>query len=161
MSPPIRVLFVCTANACRSQMAEAMLRHQGRDRFTVSSAGIRPIDRIHPLARAVIESLGLSADGLSPKGIERLAGTTFDIVITLCDSAACLLPNDWPGRPVIVNWSLTDPVTYPGRDDERIALAHQVGCKLDRMIESLVAVPFEKLTATEIQSRLVRIGRCM
>ena len=160
MSPPIQVLFVCTANACRSQIAEAMLRHQGGDRFAVHSAGIRPIDHIHPLARAVIESLGLSAKGQSPKGIEQFTGIKFDIVITLCDSAACLLPAAWPGKPVHVNWGLTDPVTYHGLDAERIALAHQVGRRLCRMIELFVDVPFEELSGCQIRSQLVRIGRC-
>jgi len=159
MSPPIKVLFVCTANACRSQIAEAILRHLGKNRFQVFSAGVRPTDHIHPLAQTVAEAMGLSFQGQYSKGIETLSDIAFDIVVTVCDAAACLLPGTWRGHPIIVNWSLVDPVTFPGRDDERILLAHQVGRKLQRMLEAFVALPFERLDPAEIQNRLVRIGR--
>lgn len=159
MSPPIRVLFVCTANACRSQMAEAILRHLGGDRFEVASAGVRPIDHVHPLAIAAIESMGLSADGQYSKGVEKVADVEFDVIVTVCDSAACLLTTDWPGRPVFVHWSLADPVTHPGLETERIAMAHDTAGRLKRMLKAFVAVRFDELSPSQIRDQLLRIGQ--
>jgi arsenate reductase len=81
-----RVLFLCTANAARSQMAEALLRHLARDRFEVWSAGTRP-GPVRPEAIEVMREIGIDISGHRSKSIDDLAGETFDRVITLCDDA--------------------------------------------------------------------------
>src|SRR2546422_4962101 len=86
MTPKHKVLIVCTGNACRSQMAEAIWRHEAGDRYDVMSAGTFPAG-VHPLAMAVIEELGIDMSGHSSKSVAALFDQPLDLVITVCDSA--------------------------------------------------------------------------
>ncbi len=158
MSPPFNVLFICTANACRSQMAEAILRHVGGDRFVARSAGASPIGQIHPLASTALALADIPLQNQYSKGFEEVLEIEHDLIITLCDSAACLTPSAWPGRPVIAHWSLFDPVSYPGTGQEQIAVARGTADKLRAWIERLVALPLEDLDPEEIRTELVRIA---
>lgn len=110
-----RLLFVCTGNSARSQLAEAIARKLARGSVEVLSAGPQPTV-VHPVALAVLKELGLPADGLRSKGIEQVRGK-FDFVVTLCDVARenC---SPFAGRPELVHWSLPDPVRpgASGRD---------------------------------------------
>lgn len=81
-----RVLFICTGNSARSQMAEALLRHQAGTQFEALSAGIRP-EAIDRRALDVLEAFGVSTEGLHPKPVSTFADQSFDFVITLCDKA--------------------------------------------------------------------------
>jgi protein-tyrosine-phosphatase len=82
-----RVLFVCTGNAVQSQMAEALLRAIGADRFEVASAGTRPAECVHPLTMRVLERAGIKTLGSRPKSIEGFRRERFDVLITLSDEA--------------------------------------------------------------------------
>ena len=158
MSPPFNVLFICTANACRSQMAEAVLRHVGGDRFVARSAGVSPIGAIHPLASIALELAGIPLVDPYSKGFDEVLKIEHDLIITLCDSAACRVPPAWPGRPVIVHWGLYDPVSCLGSEQERIAVATETVDTLRARIERLVALPLEDLTPDKIRAELVRIA---
>src|SRR5262245_55735040 len=81
-----RVLIVCTGNSCRSQMAEALWRHQAGDRYEVMSAGTFP-SGVHPIARIVIEELGIDTSDHFSKSVFELANEPFDLVITVCNDA--------------------------------------------------------------------------
>ena len=159
MSPPFNVLFICTANACRSQMAEAILRHVGGDRFVARSAGASPIGQIHPLASTALALADIPLQNQYSKGFEEVLEIEHDLIITLCDSAACLTPSAWAGRPVIAHWSLFDPVSYPGTGQEQIAVARGTAAKLRAWIEQLVDLPLEDLTPEEIRAELLRIAQ--
>ena len=87
MTLKTRVLFLCVANAARSQMAEALLRHTDPDGYEVCSAGTQP-SAVDPRARLALEQLGVSTDGLHSKALEQFDGQQFDYVITLCDKSA-------------------------------------------------------------------------
>ena len=104
-----RVLFVCSGNSARSQMAEALLRHFAGDQFEVYSAGTRPAD-VDPRTLAALEGFGLEAGGLESKSVERFADQPFDFVISLCDKAhrEC---RHWPGSGVVMAWDFPDPKT--------------------------------------------------
>ena len=158
MSPPFNVLFICTANACRSQMAEAILRHVGGDRFVARSAGASPIGAVHPLALIALELAGIPLVNQYSKGFNEVLQIEHDLIITLCDSAACQIPPAWPGRPVIVHWGLADPVSCPGTKQERIAMAENTAATLRAWIEQLVALPLENLTPDAIRAELLRIA---
>ena len=97
MGSQIKILFICTANACRSQMAEALLRHVGGDRFCALSAGAHPVGYIHPLATAAMDHLGADMTGQESKSWRQFAGEHVDLVITLCDSAAQEVCPNWTG----------------------------------------------------------------
>lgn len=107
MSDTTSVLFVCTGNSARSQIAEALLRHTDSQNFQVASAGTNA-KPINPKALEVLRKAGVSTEGLYSKSLDTLAGQRFDVVITLCDKAAqeCqLLPNPTE----VLAWNFEDP----------------------------------------------------
>jgi len=118
-----RVLFLCTANSARSQMAEAILRHKSGDVFEVFSAGTQP-DKVDENTLIALEKFGLSIDDLSAKSIENFVGQSFDYVITLCDKATqeCRTHPWFAEQAVAANngqlmsWDFPDPKTRQGLD---------------------------------------------
>lgn len=102
-----RVLFLCSANSARSQMAEVLLRHFGGDRFEVFSAGTEPTE-VDPRTIEALQGFGLEAEGLVSKSVESLGDQHFDYVISLCDKAhrECRC---WPGSGVVMAWDFPDP----------------------------------------------------
>ena len=117
-SPPAksRVLFLCTANACRSQMAEAILRHLAGDRFEVASAGTHP-SRLDPRAVESLREIGIDATGQRSKGIEEMEGRSFDYVITVCDRAHEECPI-FPATVKRLHWSIEDPAGASGSEEK-------------------------------------------
>lgn len=102
-----RVLFLCTGNSARSQIAEAVMRQLAGDRYEVHSAGISPRPHVHPEAVATLERHHVPVKGLFPKDISKFLGQTFDYVITVCDRALEQCPV-FPGADTI-HWSFPDP----------------------------------------------------
>lgn len=158
MPRPCRVLFVCTGNCCRSQMAEALLRHMGAERFVASSAGSNPAGYIHDLAIRTMERLGVSMDGQHSKSWHDVASDAHDIIITVCDSAATQACPTFPGHPVVAHWSLPDPSFMPGTDEERLQAAADVAATLQRWIGELIELPIEALGPEELKAELRRIA---
>jgi protein-tyrosine-phosphatase len=101
------VLFLCTGNSARSQMAEAILRRVGGSRIEAASAGSRPKD-LHPSAVRVMRERGIDITGARPKHLSEYAEQRFDYVISLCDRVREVCP-DFPGTPAVVHWSMPDP----------------------------------------------------
>ena len=113
------VLFLCTGNSARSQMAEALLRQLSEGRIEVHSAGTRPQPEIHPMARVTMKSrFGLDMASQFPKPLDRYLGQPFDHVITVCDNAAESCPV-FPGTPSRIHWSLPDPAAAAGTPAEQ------------------------------------------
>ncbi len=106
-----RVLFLCTGNSSRSQMAEALLRHRAGDAVTVCSAGSAP-KPVHPHAVAAMAEVGIDLAGHRPKHLDEFTGRRFDYVITLCDRVREVCP-EFPGHPQPVHWSIPDPAAQP------------------------------------------------
>lgn len=116
---PLRVLFVCTRNSARSQLAEALLRHMSGGRIEVFSAGSEPAESVHPLVGEVVGELTRSElMKAHPKPLSRFAGERFDYVITLCDSAAEQCPS-FPGQPLRIHWGFSDPASAPAEDQAK------------------------------------------
>jgi arsenate reductase len=115
-----RVLFLCTGNSARSQMAEGFLRHLAGDRFEVASAGIDP-SRVHPLAVAVMREVGIDISGHSSKAVGGFLGQHFAYLITVCDNARERCPI-FPGVSLRLHWALQDPAAAPGGDAERLTV---------------------------------------
>ena len=134
----VRVLFLCTGNCCRSQMAEALFRHYAKDGFEVCSAGSHPAGFVHELALGAMKAMGLNCDGQRSKGWDELADSKFDVVITLCDAAAGQSCPDWSGAPIRVHWPLPDPAMHYGDEDECRELAMRVADRLRLKIQRLV-----------------------
>jgi arsenate reductase len=102
------ILFLCTGNAARSQMAEALARMFHGDRVEAVSAGSRPAGWVHPMAIEVMEELGADMREVYSKSAQEFLSADFDVVVTVCDSAAADCPN-WPGARRIEHWPIEDP----------------------------------------------------
>jgi protein-tyrosine-phosphatase len=105
--PPLRVLFLCTHNSARSQLAEAALRRRGGEQVEVYSAGSRPT-AVDPMAVALLEEHDIDPRAHTVKSLDRFAGASFDYVITVCDRMREDCP-DFPGDPLRIHWSFPDP----------------------------------------------------
>lgn len=135
---PIRVLFVCTANASRSILAEALLRRAGGERYEVFSAGIEPTT-VHPLTRRVLEEAGLDHDWAESKSVTRFAGQAFDYVVTLCDDARLVCPV-FPGADTSFHWGYPEPASAAGDDDARLRAFQRVFTDLATRIRQFTVV---------------------
>ena len=132
---PGRVLFLCTGNSARSQMAEAILRHElGRD-VDVRSAGPDP-SGVHPLALETLAEMGITTGGLRSKGLEVMRGAHFDVVITLCDRARESCSADELGSRHI-HWSLPDPAAVTGSAHRRRLAFRQCAEEITKRIRHL------------------------
>lgn len=114
-----RVLFLCTHNSARSQMAEGLLRDIAGERFEVESAGTEKT-RVHPLAIEAMRELGIDISGHSSKTLDAFAGEPFDYVITVCDRANESCPI-FPGGTERIHWSFDDPSAAAGSPEERLS----------------------------------------
>lgn len=137
MSRPLRVLFLCTANSARSQMAEGLLRALGGDRFEVASAGVEP-GALHPLAVRAMAEIGVDISSHEAKSVDRFVGIEFDYVITVCDAAAERCPV-FPGAVKRLHWSVEDPANTRGTEEERLAAFRAARDKLRAHIEAFIA----------------------
>ncbi|MBI4716758.1 MAG: arsenate reductase ArsC [Planctomycetes bacterium] len=157
MAAPKRILFLCTANACRSQLAEAILRHDGGEGFEALSAGSRPAGFVHQLALDALEQLDITPGEQRSKSWEEFAHTPMDAVITLCDSAAEESCPVWPGDPLCAHWSLPDPAYFPGSDEERLHFAVRVAERLRTKIAGLIDMDWSA-PREELARRLAFLG---
>jgi protein-tyrosine-phosphatase/DNA-binding transcriptional ArsR family regulator len=112
--PPVRVLFLCTGNSSRSQMAEALLERSGGARVAAFSAGSHP-KPLHPHAIRAMRENGIDISGRHSKHLSAFAGQKFDYVISLCDKVREVCP-EFRGSPVVAHWSMPDPAAEPEVD---------------------------------------------
>ncbi|HYC91334.1 MAG TPA: arsenate reductase ArsC [Thermoanaerobaculia bacterium] len=133
-----RVLFLCTGNAARSQMAEGLARAFHGDVLDVVSAGSRPAGWVHPLAVQALAEIGIDATGQTSKSAEPFLDEPFDAVVTVCDSAAQDCPT-WPGAKRIEHWPIVDPSFGPDDPKTRFQRFVQTRDELERRIDELVA----------------------
>jgi ArsR family transcriptional regulator, arsenate/arsenite/antimonite-responsive transcriptional repressor / arsenate reductase (thioredoxin) len=134
--PPLRVLFLCTENSARSQMAEALLRHLSHGRVEAASAGSRPTS-VHPLAQQVLEVRGIDTGALRAKSFDEFAGQTFDSIVTVCDRVRESCPT-FPGDPECIHWSLADPARVQGSLEERVQAFEQTALQLTTRLRFLL-----------------------
>lgn len=142
---PIRVIFVCTGNSARSQMAEAILREQGGGKFEVVSAGVNPRG-VHPMTVAALAKAGIDISGARSKPVGEFLGQRFDYVITVCDRARASCPV-FPGGSETLHWGLDDPVEVEGTEAERQAAFDRVLVEVGRRINAFIPVALSRATA--------------
>ncbi len=131
-----RVLFLCTGNSARSQMAEAFLRKYASDHFEAHSAGLNP-GGMNPLTVRVMNEVGLDLSGQRSKGVEEYLGKVlFHTLITVCDHAEKNCPTVWPGINQRLHWSFEDPAAAQGSDEERLAIFRHVRDQIEAKILS-------------------------
>ena len=130
------VLFLCTGNSCRSQMAEAIVNSRLNEDWIAFSAGTKPAGTVHPLAIQVLAELGIEHRGNS-KGVVEVRGIPFDLVITVCDSAAEECPV-WLGRGKRAHHSFPDPAKAEGTDEEIMDVFRAVRDDLEKEVVQLL-----------------------
>ena len=137
MSARERVLFLCTHNSARSQMAEGWLRALGGDRFEVASAGTEQT-RVNPLATRAMAEAGVDLGGHTSKTLARFVGERWDWVVTVCDAANEACPV-FPGAAHRIHWSFDDPSRATGSEDERLATFRRVRDEIRARLEAWLA----------------------
>lgn len=120
-----RVLFLCTGNSCRSQMAEGTLRFLVGDRFEVFSAGSKPAGHVHPLAIEAMRETDIDISKHESKSMAVFAGQPFDFVITVCDNAREACPH-FQGAAQQLHWSFDDPAETQGTDEQKMRVFRRV-----------------------------------
>lgn len=132
------VLFLCTGNSCRSQMAEALVNARMADRWRAFSAGTVPAGYIHPKALQVLTEIGIDHHGQS-KSVETFLDQDFDLVVTVCDSAAEECPL-WLGRGKRIHHSFIDPAKATGSDEEILDIFRQVRDQIAAEIPEILTI---------------------
>lgn len=132
-----KVLFLCTGNQARSQMAEGILRARSGGSIDVVSAGSRPKGAVHPLAVKALAEMEIDIAATEPKGADRFVGEDFDYIITLCDNARDECPY-FPGDAVRLHWDLSDPASVTGSEEDRISVFRTIRDEIARRIDEFL-----------------------
>jgi arsenate reductase len=157
---PLNVLFLCTGNSARSILGEAILNHDGEGRFHAFSAGSNPTGTVNPWAIRTLETLGYPVDGFRSKSWNEFAqAPEFDLIFTVCDSAADETCPVWSGHPTTAHWGIPDPASVEGSDAEKSAAFLDAFRMLKRRIDLLLALPIESLEKLALRERLQAIGQ--
>ena len=158
---PLRVLFLCTRNSARSQIAEAVMEstidRMARGRFEVASAGATPAPSVHPLALQALSDFGIDWSAARPKSIDSVCDQRWDLIITVCDRAKETCPV-FPGQPAFAHWGMDDPSDVIGGDDTRRRAFRDVVNHLGRRIDLLLALPVERLERVALERRAQAIA---
>ena len=124
--PTQRVLFLCTGNSARSQMAEGFLRKYAGEHYEAHSAGLDP-SVVNPFTIQVMDEIGIDISNNKSKGIETYLGKVlFQTLITVCDHADKNCPTVWPGVNTRLHWSFEDPAAFEGTDEEKLEKFRQI-----------------------------------
>ncbi len=150
----IKILFLCTHNACRSILAEAIAQKLGNNRWQVASAGSHPAGNVHPLTLKYLCEAGYDSDSLYSKSQDELSHFQPDIVITVCDQAAGDICPVWLGSAVKAHWGLTDPSRQQDDDDTIQTAFHSTMNLLEKRLEKLLQNPIETMKKTELETLL-------
>jgi arsenate reductase (thioredoxin) len=134
-----RVLFLCTGNSARSQMAEAFLRTYGGDAFEVYSAGLEP-KGMNPYTVRVMNEIGVDLIGQYSKGVDQYLGKVlFQYLITVCDQADKNCPAIWPGVSQRMHWSFEDPAALEGSEEEKLEKFREVRDRINQKVQEWLA----------------------
>jgi arsenate reductase len=147
------VLFLCTGNSARSQMAETILNRKGGDRFAAESAGSQPAARVNPLAVETLDRHGFFWTGHPPRGLDGLEQQDWDFVITVCDRAKESCPF-FPGQPILAHWGMPDPAAVEGTEEEKRRAFADALILISRRIDLFVGLPIEKLERLALEKRV-------
>jgi arsenate reductase (thioredoxin) len=134
-----RILFLCTGNSARSQMAEAFIRKYADDRFEVHSAGLEP-KGLNPLTVKVMDEIGIDVSGQTSKGVDTYLGKLhFQYLVTVCNDADRDCPTVWPGVHQRMHWSFQDPAAVEGSEQEKLAKFREIRDLIETKIKKWLA----------------------
>jgi protein-tyrosine-phosphatase len=156
------VLFLCTTNAARSIMAEAIIDQADSGRFHGFSAGSRPLGQVNPLALELLQRHNFPTQGLRSKSWDEFAALNsphMDFVITVCDQAKGEVCPEWPGDPITAHWGIPDPALARGTQEERISAFRDALRALERRIRIFASLRLELLDRMSIKRKVDDIGK--
>lgn len=151
------VLFLCTSNSARSQMAEAILKDKNSEVFDSYSAGSNPANSVHPLAVEAMRKVEIDLSEKKTTSLESIMDKHFDFIITLCDKMKEECPN-FPGQPIVAHWGMPDPAAYEGSDDERLAYFVKTRNEIANRITLFINIPMDKLDRIALENRVKEIA---
>ncbi|MVV49929.1 arsenate reductase ArsC [Pseudomonas sp. PB120] len=154
----MRVLFMCTANSCRSILSEAVFNHLAPSGFEAVSAGSFPKGQVLPRSLVTLQQAGISIDGLSSKGNDAFEHNPPDIVITVCDKAAGETCPVYFGPALKAHWGLEDPSDVNGDDAVIDAAFRATLARIEQRCTAFLELPFAGLDRHELKHELDRIG---
>jgi arsenate reductase len=161
MSEPYNVLFLCTGNSARSILAEALINHWGKGRFSGFSAGSHPKGEVNPLALDVLKKHHLPTTGLRSKSWDEFAtpdAPPLHFVFTVCDRAAKETCPFWPGQPMTAHWGVEDPAAVEGSDETKRRAFAKAFRELDARIKIFTSLRVDMLDRMSLQRELDAIG---
>src|SRR5450755_375714 len=142
---PLHVLFLCTKNSARSQMAEGILRHLSRQAIEVYSAGSQP-SSLHPFALRAMATMGIDISQQHSKHVDEFQDQSFDYIVTVCDRMREVCPS-FPGDPTMIHWSIPDPIEVEGTYEEQYRAFEQTArYLLVKMRYLLTSIEHERKT---------------
>lgn len=136
---PLRVLFLCTENSARSQIAEALLRQLSHETIEAFSAGSHPSDNVHPLALRVLEQKGIDTSRVYPKNLAVFQSQQFDVIVSVCDRVREICPT-FPNDPERIHWSIPDPTRAESSNGTQYHAFEQIALQLTTRIHLLIAL---------------------
>ena len=155
------ILFLCTHNSARSIIAEALATTHRSGRFEGYSAGSSPSHQVNPFAKEIALALGFPESKLRSKSWDEYAlpeAPVMDFIITVCDNAAGEVCPIWPGSPATAHWGFPDPSRTEGSNDEKRRSFREVMQGLQKRLDSLAALPLERLDQISLQSQIRKLG---
>jgi len=153
-----KILFLCTGNSARSQMAAALMNKHGKGNYIAYSAGSHPNQVCNPYAMRILEDNGFDTKDLHPKSMEAYFGEAIDFVITLCDSMKEDCPV-FPNQPLYAHWGMPDPAAVEGTEVEKEAYFHKTFREISNRVTLLTCIDMTKKTRPEIETELKEIGQ--
>jgi arsenate reductase len=154
----MRVLFMCTANSCRSILSEALFNHLAPAGFQAISSGSFPKGQVLPRSLSTLSKAGISTEGLSSKGNDAFEGNPPDIVITVCDKAAGEACPVYFGPALKAHWGLEDPSDVAGDEASVDAAFHATLARIESRCRAFFTLPFDSLDSDQLKRELDRIG---
>ncbi|MCY0109254.1 arsenate reductase ArsC [Pseudomonas monsensis] len=154
----MRVLFMCTANSCRSILSEALFNQLAPVGFEAVSAGSFPKGQVLPRSLTTLQQAGISIAGLHSKGNDAFEGNPPDIVITVCDKAAGETCPVYFGPALKAHWGLEDPSEVTGDEAAIDAAFRATLAHIQQRCQAFLDLPFDSLSRDELKTALDRIG---
>lgn len=154
----MKILFLCTANSCRSILCEAMFNHLAPAGMKAYSAGSQPKGEVHPLSLKTLNEAGVSIAGLFSKSCDEHINLAPDFVITVCDKAAGEACPVYFGLAIKAHWGLADPSEYQGPLEEVTATFEATLEQIRTRIEAFLALPLKQMSVEQLKAELALIG---
>lgn len=154
----MKLLFMCTANSCRSVLSEGVFNHLAPNGFTAVSSGSFPSGRLNPRAVSTLQTLGIDTSDLYSKGSEVFSDSPPDVVITVCDKAGGEPCPAYFGPAIKSHWGLADPSDVEGSDNDVQAAFDATVVQIKKRFEAFLSLDHSALTPQELKRELDRIG---